>query len=149
MKKLIILIVCLFVLGVINVTAENLESVVVDVSTAPADGDTYVFAASDFTMIIATNVPMSLISRITLTSDDTTVAQTVTLWDGWTNGTSSAAVSKIWEWDLDATGADEAKMHVVQEYFLQGDRGFLKADYGLYATKTDSSGNITLSIQYK
>lgn len=147
MKRIFAVVLCLFVFGIVNVMAENLESIVVDVSTVPATGDSYSFTASDFSMIIATNVPKSLIARITLSSDDLTKAQTVTLWDGWTNGTSSAAVTKIWEWDLDAVTS--VGPEIFQETFGDGDRAYLKSDYGLYATKTDATGGITLSIQYK
>lgn len=146
MKKLIVLVLCMFVFGVVSIMAENLESVVHDVSTGAADGNDYQdFGA--FSLIIGSHVPMTLISRITLTSDDLSKAQTVTLWDGWTNGTSSAAVTKIWEWDLDSVTS--VGPEIFQEYFGDGDRAYLKADYGLGATKSDSTGGITLSIQYK
>ena len=151
MKKLCILVLCLFVVGVVStgVFAENLESLVVNVSTELADGDSYegVAEGSSFSLDIGSHVPKILISRITLTSADLSKAQTVTLWEGWSDGTSSATVRKIWEWDLDALSSSETI--TIQEYFLDGDRAYLKADYGLGVTKTDSGAGVTMSIQYK
>lgn len=147
MKKLCILVLCLCVLGVTGVFARQMESVVVDVTTGPAVGDAYQPIGNFLNLIIGSDTPKSLISRITLTSDDSTVAQTVTLWEGWTDGTSTAAVRKIWEWDLDAYSSSETV--TIQETFHDGDRCFLKSEDGLAATKTDSSAGITLSIQYK
>lgn len=148
MKKLCIVFVCLCVLGMGIVSfAENLESLVVDVSSFVVTGDSYNPTAAEFALVIGSAVPKSLISRITLTSDDLSKPQTVTLWDGFTNGTSTAAVSKIWEWDLD--GVTSVGPEIFQEYFGSGDRAYLKADWGLAATKTNGDGNVTLSIQYK
>jgi hypothetical protein len=146
MKKTIVLVLCLLVMCIGISFAGNLESVVVDVSTQVTTGNNY-NQHGLFALAISSTARKTLISHVTLTSDDSTDAQTVTLWDGWSAGNSTASVSKIWEWDLDAYSSSETV--VIQEYFLDGDRAYLKADYGLGVTKTSTGSGITLSIQYK
>lgn len=145
MRKGLIVICMLMLLGVGFAIAEYMESIVVDVSSYPVTGDSYVQGQN--TLIVSSASARILISRITLSGDDLSEAQTVTLWDGFSVGASTANVTKIWEWDLDAVTS--VGPEIFQETFADGDRGFLKADRGLAATKTNGAGGVTLSIQYK
>jgi len=143
MFKRILVLIILVMLASIYLNAEECDSVVVDASTFTVTGDDYVAGANP--LVIARTFSKSRIKKVTISNSDTTVAQTVTLWDGWTVDTSSASVTKIWEIDIDASGT--AEVQIITEDF--GDRWQLIANYGLAVTKSSTSSDVTVSIQYR
>jgi len=129
--------------------AENLESIVVhSVSTFTVSGDDYNWNANP--LVISSTAKKSLIKELDISVDVTNATQIVTLWDGWSLNTSSANVARIWEIRIPSNTTSTSGANVVySKTFRYGDRGFLKADYGLAVTKSSTIGNVTVSIQYK
>lgn len=154
MKKVIVSVLCLLVMCIGISFAGRMESTVQsNVSTGPATGDEYQdinATGTVFTLIIGSDVTRTLIKELAISNDAAdVVTQTVTLWDGWTNGVSTAAVAKIWEVTIGSGAVQGGSNWIYSETFEYGDRGFLKADNGLGATKSSTAGNVRISIQYK
>ena len=124
--------------------AENLESVVVAVTTDTVTGDDYVWGAN--TLVISSYTPKSLIKEVDISVDTIGQTQTVTLWDGFSLNTSSTNVTKIWEVVI-PSGTPQGCVY--SKTFRYGDRGFLKADYGLAVTKSSTGNSVVVSLQYK
>ena len=144
MKNLFLLIAALC-LSIIAVHAEQFESVVVPASTFTVTGNDYVFNAN--VLVISSATRMTLIKEVDISVGTLAHPQTVTLWDGWTNGTSSATVTKIWEVVIPSGTA--SGQSVYSKTFIDGNRGYLKADYGLGITKSSTGNSVTVSLQYE
>ena len=144
MKNLFLLIAVLC-LSMIAVHAEQLESVVVNPSTFTVSGNDYVWGANP--LVISSSTRRTLIKEVDISVSTLGWPQTVTLWDGWTNGTSSATVKRIWEVVIPSGTA--SGQSVYSKTFIDGNRGYLKADNGLAITKSSTGNNVTVSLQYE
>ncbi len=120
------------------------DNVVVDVSSFVVTGNSYEYNNNPLALSSATFIQAHIV-KATISNDDSTVAQTITLWDGWDVGNSTANVTKIWEVHLDAEGTTQTQ--VVQEVF--SDRWPLRADYGLAITKSAEGSNVAVSLKFE
>ncbi len=144
MKRVILVLAIMLALCAVSAIAENMDTIVVEnVSTNTVTGDDYVWGAN--TLVFSSTTRRVLVKKINITNADTTVAQKITFWDGFSLNTSSANVTKVWEVDIDAAGTAEADIEEIDF----GDRWYLKFDYGMAITKTSTSSNIVVSLQYR
>lgn len=148
MKKLIVVILCLFVLSAVNVMARQFESVVdVNVTTYTIAGDDY--SVAGIGLLISSATPRSLIKEIEISNEQADlVRQTVTLYDNFSADASSANVTAIWSVTI-GSGTVGGTNWTYSKSFYGADRGLLKADYGLGARKSSTAGTVSISIQYK